>query len=91
MADVESPCVVKQVRVGNRAAVWSGAAKQTAGGLKKDDLFMEGSCVKSKRASESGKKTKNLEHKSVSKLVDKFETILIEPPVKPIKSLKSKK
>ena len=42
----------KAVRVkakGSREEVWNGLAKHTSGGLTKDDLFMDGNKIKSKR------------------------------------------
>lgn len=44
-----------QKSVGTRADVWAGIARKTSGGLTKDDLFMDGTAIKSKRKSEMAK------------------------------------
>ena len=46
--------------VGTRAQVWHGTADRTPGGLKRSDLFMKNGRIKSRRASRSAKKNKNL-------------------------------
>jgi hypothetical protein len=46
--------------VGSRAQVWHGTADKTSGGLTKNDLMMKDGRIKSKRASRSAKKNKNL-------------------------------
>ena len=46
--------------VGTRAQVWHGTADRTSGGLTKNDLFMKNGRIRSKRASRSAKKNKNL-------------------------------
>ena len=43
------------LRKGTRQQVYSGIAKQTAGGLTKKDLFLDGDVIKSKKASKSAK------------------------------------
>jgi hypothetical protein len=46
--------------VGSRAQVWHETADKTSGGLTRDDLMMKDGRIKSKRASRSAKKNKNL-------------------------------
>lgn len=47
--------------VGSKAMVFRGTAKQTAGGLKKKDLFQDkNGNIKSKKASAAAKKNNNL-------------------------------
>ena len=48
--------------VGTRAQVWHGTAMKTSGGLTKKDLFMKKGRIRSKRASRSAKKNKNLQN-----------------------------
>ena len=48
--------------VGTRAQVWHGTADRTSGGLTKKDLFMKNGRIRSKRASRSAKKNKNLKN-----------------------------
>jgi len=45
---------------GDRQAVWDGRATQTAGGLRKDDLFKRGRKILSKRVSDQSKKKYNM-------------------------------
>ena len=46
--------------VGSRAQVFHGTADKTSGGLTKSDLMMKDGRIKSRRASRSAKKNKNL-------------------------------
>ena len=47
-------------KIGSRTKVMNGSADQTAGGLKKKDLFRKNGRIKSKRASRASKKNNNL-------------------------------
>tara|TARA_A100001037_G_C14904255_1_gene524275 strand:- start:421 stop:759 length:339 start_codon:yes stop_codon:yes gene_type:complete len=48
-------------RVGSKRQVWNGTARETPGGLRKSALFQDkNGNIKSKKASKSAKKTKNL-------------------------------
>lgn len=48
--------------IGTRAQVWHGTATKTSGGLTKKDLFHKNGRIRSKRASRSAKKNKNLQN-----------------------------
>ena len=50
------------LNIGSRRQVWNGTAKQTSGGLQKKNLFKDkkDNRIKSKLASKSAKKSRNL-------------------------------
>lgn len=74
--------------VGTRAQVWHGTADKTSGGLKKNDLFMRNGRIRSKRASRSAKKNKNLAKAGWTAKKGEFGAIRIEDKKKSKKSPK---
>jgi len=76
---------------GSRAQVWNGTAKKTSGGLEKKDLMKKNGRIRSKKASRSAKKNKNLENAGWTHKKGEFGAIRVSE-VKPKKrSKKSKK
>ena len=65
--------------VGTRAQVWHGTADRTSGGLRKKDLFKsDGGTRRSKKASRSAKKNKNLEKAGWTAVKGKFGAVRVE-------------
>ena len=88
------------LRKGTRQQVYSGIAKQTAGGLKKKDLFLDGNVIKSKKASKSAKnnskqlggaRTKKKKKKYKKKQKPKDEALKIRQQKNKKKKKKKKK
>ena len=65
--------------VGTRAQVWHGTADRTSGGLRKKDLFKsDAGNLRSKKASRSAKKNKNLEKAGWTAVKGKFGAVRVE-------------
>ena len=64
--------------IGTRAQVWHGTADRTSGGLTKNDLFMTNGRIRSKRASRSAKKNKNLKNAGWTFKKGEFGAVRVE-------------
>ena len=80
-----------KMRVGSRRQVWNGTAKETAGGLKKKDLFQDKyGRIKSRKASNKAKRIKNLKKAGWTFQKGKFGAVRKSESKKKSKSKKRK-
>ena len=76
-------------RVGSKRQVWNGTARETPGGIKKSGLFQDKyGNIKSKKASRSAKKTKNLKRAGWTFKKGQFGAVRVSEEKKKKKSAK---